>query len=257
MFFRSASRLPNRRCSLAATLAVFAALSACGGCLVPANRIETCQSQYHQLSERNKSLETTIANLEAECRKLRFERDQTEQELVTLDREAPAIFARLDNITQPPVATRTQLIELADESVGIVFDSARGSLILDPDTFFGAGGDLYVESGDTLGALATILAQPEIQSHRVLIVMDKVATLPSTPPKKSTYRAEKLAEFFRRWGISAERIGVSNYVGSTASALSTAEKTAHRTSHGSMEIYLLAEDMPVIGWNTSGHLPRR
>ena len=81
-------------------------------------------------------------------RKLRSERDQSEQELVTLDREVPAIFARLDNITQPPATTRTQLIELADESEGIDFDSARGSLALNPDTFFGSGCDRYVESGD-------------------------------------------------------------------------------------------------------------
>ena len=241
----------------AASLAIFMALIACGGCLVPANRIETCQSQYHQLSERNKSLETTIANLEAECRRLRSERDQSEQELVTLDREVPAIFARLDNITQPPVVTRTQLIELADKSAGIDFDSARGALVLDPNTFFGSGGELYVESGDTLGALATILAQPEIQSHRVLIVMDGVATSPTSPPHKATDRAEKLADFFRHWGISSERIGVSSYFASAAPAPSTAEKTAHRSSHGSMEIYLLAEDVPVIGWNTAGRLPRR
>ncbi|MEE2780942.1 MAG: hypothetical protein VX431_01965 [Planctomycetota bacterium] len=257
MFFRTASRSSSRRHTRAASLAVFVALIACGGCLVPANRIETCQAQYPQLSERNKSLETTLANLEAECRRLRSERDQSEQELVTLDREVPAIFARLDNITQPPVATRTQLIELADESAGIDFDSARGALVLDPDTFFGSGGDLYVESGDTLGALATILAQPELRSHRVLIVMDRDAATPSTPPQTPTYRAEKLAEFFRRWGISAERIGVSNYFASAAAAPNTAEKTSHRTSLGSMKIYLLAEDVPVIGWKTSGHLPRR
>ncbi|MDG2207342.1 MAG: hypothetical protein P8K78_05510 [Pirellulales bacterium] len=257
MFFRSTSRSSNRCYTRGATLAVFAALVASGGCLVPANRIETCQAQYHQLSERNKSLETMTANLEAECRKLRSERDQTEQELVTLDREVPAIFARLENITQPPLATRTQLVELADASEGIDFDSARGTLVLDPDTFFGSGGDLYVESGDTLGALATILAQPAIQSHRVLIVIDRDVAAQSTTPQSPTQRAEKLADFFHRWGISAERIGVSNYFASAAAAPSTTEKTSHRTSRGSMEIYLLAEDVPVIGWKTSGHLPRR
>ena len=222
----------------------------CGGCLVPASRIETCQTRYHQVSEKNKRLQTEVANLQAECRKLQNERDQSEQELVVLDREVPAMLARQQNIARPPKATEQQLEALASVTAGLQFDSNSGRLQLTPSTFFRAGSQLKIESGDSLGALAALFTEPEVQTHRVLIVSNGLAMSEPSISQQQFQRVVTLRDFFCQWGIEKNRIGISNY-GLGSKVLDGGQQKAPQVASGEpvMEIYLLADDVPVIGWN--------
>ena len=228
------------------------------GCLVPATRIDTCQARYHKLAEENKSLQTSVANLEAECSKLQAERDQSEQELVFLDREVPAIFARLQNITQPPRSTGKKLATLAADTEGLRFDPTRGTLQRDPELFFEAGNSLKVETGDSLGGLASVLSAPELQSHRVLIVIDEHQSAGSSRNQSPLQQAERLVDFFHQWGIPEDRIGISSYRADASTSHSNGAKMVQQTAPAtSMEIYLLADDVPIIGWNTPGQSLKR
>ena len=122
--------------------------------------METCQARYHQLSEKNKALQTEVANLEAQCSKLQTERNQSEQELVFLDKEVPVLFAKQRKLSQPPPTAGQQLAALADRTEGLDFDAKSGAISLTPAVFFRAGTELKVEAGDRLGTLATVLSEP-------------------------------------------------------------------------------------------------
>ncbi len=144
-------------CTLRILGASIACACLCTICLVPTPRMQSFQARYHQLSEKNKTLQTEVANLEAECRKLQAERNQSEQELVFLDKEAPMLFAKQQNISQPPSATGEQLSELASGTNGLDFDAASGAMSLTPEAFFQSGTSLKTASGEPLGTLASVL----------------------------------------------------------------------------------------------------
>ena len=225
-------------------------LCLCGGCLVPASRMETCQARYHQLSEKNKALQTEVADLHAQCSKLQTERNQSEQELVFLDKEVPVLFAKQRKISQPPPATGQRLAELADRTEGLDFDAMSGAMSLTSAVFFRAGTELKVEAGDPLGTLATILSKPDVCSHRILIVTNGFSEADLPTNQKHLQRAIALMEFFRQWGIEKNRLGVSNYGrGPQPGETLTAGSLPRFSGESAMNIYLLGDDVPIIGWN--------
>ena len=229
----------------------FVLVTLCCGCLVPASRMESCQVRYHQLSEKNKALQTQVANLEAAREKLQSERDQTEQELVFLNKEVPALYAKQRQLAQPPAITGSQLTDLAADTAGLEFDTASGALSLKTDIFFRPGTELKAESGEPLGALATILNAPSLQGHRLLIVAIDSSAGTRPAHQKNLQRAVALQEFFRGWGIQKNRLGISNYgyVSHDSDAIA-AEESPRFADSGQMKIFLLKEDVPVIGWDT-------
>ena len=161
----------------------------CSGCLVPASRMESCQVRYHQLSEKNKALQTQVANLEAACEKLQSERDQTEQELVFLNKEVPVLYAKQRQLAQPPAETGNQLTALAADTNGLEFDRASGAVSLKPDIFFQSGTALKTESGEPLGFLASIFNAPSLQGHRLLIVTSDHSSDAGPAHQKNLQRA--------------------------------------------------------------------
>ncbi|MEC8336596.1 MAG: hypothetical protein VXZ84_00470 [Planctomycetota bacterium] len=228
----------------------------CSGCLVPASRMESCQVRYHQLSEKNKALQTQVANLEAACQKLQSERDQTEQELVFLNKEVPILYAKQRQLAQPPAETGNQLTALAADTKGLEFDKASGAVSLKPDIFFRSGTALKTESGEPLGSLATIFNTPSLQGHRLLIVTRDSSAHADPTHQKNLQRALTLQEFFRGWGIQKNRLGISNYgYMSRDSESATPAESLSIADTGQMKIFLLKQDVPVIGWDTS-HGPR-
>ena len=222
----------------------------CSGCLVPASRMESCQVRYHQLSEKNKALQTQVANLEAACQKLQSERDQTEQELVFLNKEVPILYAKQRQLAQPPAETGNQLTALAADTKGLEFDNASGAVSLKPDIFFQSGTALKTESGEPLGFLASIFNAPSLQGHRLLIVTSDSSAGGRPANQKNLQRALALQEFLRNWGIQKNRLGISNYGHiSHGSESMTASESLPLADTGQMKIFLLKEDVPVIGWN--------
>ncbi len=212
--------------------------------------MESCQARYHQLSEKNKTLQTEVANLEAECRKLQAERNQSEQELVFLDKEAPMLFAKQQNISQPPSATGEQLSELASGTNGLDFDAASGAMSLTPEAFFQSGTSLKTASGEPLGTLASVLNESQVRSHRILIVTSGSSGINTLAYQKNLQRAISLMDFFSQWGIDKNRLGVSNYGSIPRSIGPTDAASGKRLLEQSvMKIYLLDNQVPIIGWN--------
>ena len=223
----------------------------CSGCLVPASRMESCQVRYHQLSEKNKALQTQVANLEAACEKLQSERDQTEQELVFLNKEVPVLYAKQRQLAQPPAETGNQLTALAADTNGLEFDRASGAVSLKPDIFFQSGTALKTESGEPLGFLASIFNAPSLQRHRLLIVTSDRSSDVGPAHQKNLQRALALQEFFRGWGIQKNRLGISNYGYVSRDSETTPAENLSLADTGQMKIFLLKQDVPVIGWDAS------
>ncbi|MEK6270579.1 MAG: taxilin [Planctomycetales bacterium] len=229
---------------------VIVSVCLCAGCLVPASRMESCQARYHQLSEKNKSLQTDSANLETTCRQLQSERDQSEQELVFLDKEVPSLFAKQQDISQPPAAAGRQLKELATGTDGLDFDAASGAVSLRPSIFFRTGTELKTESGEPLGTLATVFNESTVRGHRVLIVTSNSSRGDLPGHQKNLQRAITLMGFFRQWGIEKNRLGVSNYGNAPRPRdIAATENNPRLSEEAVMKIYLVDDDVPVIGWN--------
>jgi hypothetical protein len=116
--------------------------------------------------------------------------------------------------------------------------------------FFRAGTELKVEAGDPLGTLATILSKPDVCSHRILIVTNGFPEADLPTNQKHLQRAIALMEFFRQWGIEKNRLGVSNYGRGPQPGETLSVGSVPRVSgESAVNIYLLGDDVPIIGWN--------
>ena len=226
-----------------------------GGCLVPASRVRSCQARYHQLSERNKALQTELANLTAHSRKLEGERNQTEQELLSLDRQGRYLAESLSSPgsgRKLPAAVSAQLEKLAEDYQGMQYDPARGMVRIDPEALFARGNPkLAPAAGEMLSDLGSLLRLPEVQSRRVLIVAPQhsTATAEAEGPhaRLNVDRAVAVRDFLKAWGIPGDRLGVSSY--GPAQIAATGDATSPRETERPLEVFLLSSQVPVLGWD--------
>jgi hypothetical protein len=227
-----------------------ALLTVAGGCLVPASRVNSCQARYHQLCERNKALQTELANLTAESRKLASERDQSEWELVSLDRRrAESIWAGGYHDLPLPAETADDLRELATRYEGLQYDPEGKVIRLKEASLFLAGTKLKVEAGELLAELGALLNRPAAKDLRILVVAADKPDGGRSEMQENLGRAVSLANFFKSWGIAEQRIGISSY-GLAGRNEKRGEPIAGRVGNEGtgIEVFLLAPQIPVVGW---------
>lgn len=228
-----------------------ALLTVAGGCLVPASRVNSCQARYHQLCERNKALQTELANLTAESQKLASERDQSEWELVSLDRRrAESAWADGYHDLPLPAETADDLIELAARHAGLRYDPEGKVIQLEGTSFFLAGTKLRAEAGELLAELGSLLNRPAAKNLRILVVASDKPDGGRPEMQENLGRAVSLANFFKSWGIAGQRIGISSYGLSSRYGKRGEPIAAGVGNEGTgVQIFLLAPQVPVVGWD--------
>ncbi len=223
---------------------------------MPASRMRSCQSRYHQLAERNKTLQAELANLTAHSKQLEGERNQSERELLSLDEHNHHLVENIratDRGDTLPAALETQLSNLTQKHRALRYDERNGAIQIDPDVLFASGkSQLLPAAGEMLAQFGSLLREADENSIRVLIVAPQdfaagANRVERSDIKLSVDRAVAVRDFFKSWGIPEDRLGISSY-GPAQVATGRAEAGPAGTTRP-VEVFLLSPQVPVVGWN--------
>ncbi len=253
------------------SLAAIVLVTTSGCFLVPGSRLSNCHSRCCELTEKTQALESELANLDAHNRKMATELGQTEQELATLDTQLRAAEDRLANYESErsrfyrrfgrgkatlPRGIGDQLAKLAERYPSLHYDPTSGISKLDTDVLFDeAQAELAGDARQMLAEFATILRSPEAQDLRLMIAGHTDDRRISGGDTRDVYpnnwhlsaaRALAVADYLRVHGIDSSRMGVAGFASHQPIAANSTP--GNRQKNRRVEVFLVAPDVPVVGW---------
>ena len=258
--------------SVGRSIAIILPLAFCAlfsGCLVPSSRVATYRQQYQRLCEKNKALETRLLSLDAHSRKLEGQLTRAEDELAALDHrgradrrrlnnyeaERDAIYGRLGQGSIPP-SVSGQLAELARRYPSIHYDDRTGVAKLDADVLFDtAQADLRSNAKDILAEFATIMRGPDAHAMRMMVVGHTDDRRVEGAAARNVYpnnwhlgsaRALAVVDYLRVRGVGEDRMGMASYGKFQPVVANSSEPNRQRNRR--VELFLIAADVPVVGW---------
>lgn len=247
------------------------------GCMVPRARYYEALSQARSLREQHRAQAAEIENLRAHSRNVENQLMRTEQELALLedqlglDREQLANYQREHGELQeqlkglvwgiarlsPEVAA--QLSDLSRRFPDLQFDPLSGVSKLDTDVLFDSGSaEVKPGAEELLKRLARALCAPEAENFKVLIVGHTDDRQIQGKPVRELYpsnfhlssaRALAVAEVLRKAGLPDERLGIVALADHQPVAPNTSP--ADRQKNRRAEIFVMAPEVPVVGWAPS------
>jgi chemotaxis protein MotB len=253
-------------------------LLASSGCLfVPKTQLNSCQVQNRSLSEQNRAQLAEIENLRAHSRKLEDRLVRTEEDyallqersgldgtqLANYQRECSTLQRQFEGIVRSsprlsPVVSR-QLAELSQRYEHLKFDATTGVSKLDTDILFESGEvELKPGAKELLEGLVRVLKSPEGSELKVMVVGHTDDRPMAKKPARdryadnfhlSTARALAVADLLQQTGLPQQRLGVAGMGGHEPIAANTAPK--ERQKNRRVEIFVMAPDVPVVGWSDS------
>jgi len=236
---------------LAIALAL-AAILALPGCMATQDQLNAASAQNRALAEQNRAQLAEIENLKAHARDVENRCIRAEREMTSL--QEPLVGSR----RLPPSVSR-QLADLSRRCPALNFDPATGDGKLDTDVLFDSGqAELKPAAQAMLAELGRVLQSPEAGDLKVMVVghTDNVPLAGKSLRERyannfhlSTARALAVADCLRRDGLSERRIGVAGFgphepVAANATA-------ADRAKNRRVEIFVIAPDVPIVGWTDS------
>jgi chemotaxis protein MotB len=259
---------------------LFFAASVCvlPGCLfVPKTELNSAQTQNRVLSEQTKAQLAEIDNLKAHSRDLedrviRSEKQAAlmreracldQKQLEGYQRERDELYDQFKGLAfgrgrLPPELGR-QLAELSHRCPSLQFDAETGISKLDTDILFDSG-EAVLKPGATqlLDELVRVLKSPAAGDLKIMVAghTDNQKIVGPDAREKypnnfhlSTARALAVADRMKRAGLPESRIGVAGFgpyqpIASNATA-------QERQMNRRVEIFVLASEVPVVGWSDS------
>ncbi|NIP84432.1 MAG: OmpA family protein [Planctomycetales bacterium] len=241
----------------------------CSGCLVPASRVAAYREQYQQLCAQNQALEAQLRNLDAHSRKLESQLVLTEDELQTADRRGQVDRRRLENFQHErdeiyrrfgsgplPSGVGQQLAELARRYPGLHYDEPSGAAKLDADILFAtAEADLRPEGRQMLDEFLAILKSDSARTLRVMVVGHTDDRRIEGQQARDIYpnnwhlgaaRALSVSDYLRVRGLREDRLGVATYGKFQPIVANSSEPNRQRNRR--VELFLIAPEVPVVGW---------
>ena len=261
--FRSASWL---------TLALCGLLSA-SGCspFVPRSQLTAAQTQCRRLNEQVLAQQGEIAGLNTHRREVEDNLIKSERELAALDKQNQANLARLANYEREreqlysrlgvrggglPSGVGAQLAELAKRFPQLHFDPQTGMSKLDTDVLFATGeAELRPEAREMLTQFAGILRSKDAAGLRLMVVGHTDNERIVGPEVRQEFpnnwhlsagRALKVADFLRACGVPEKRMGVAGY--GQYQPLVANTSSGSRQENRRVELFLIAPEVPVVGW---------
>jgi len=244
------------------------------GCVVPQAQYDRAVCQSRELAERNRAQLAELENLRVHARHIENQLMRTEQELALLgeraelERQQLAAYQRAHDemveqvrgldAGQPAVSpvARRQLGELSRQFPDLKCDPKFGLAKLETDILFDTGrAELKSGAEPIIRRLVERLQSPEMADLRVVVVGHTddrriagrdVRELYPTNFHLSAARALAVAEAMRQAGLPEHRIGLAA-MGShepVAPNLSAADRQKNRRA----EVFIMAPDVPVVGW---------
>ena len=260
-------------CVLLAALVPF-----CGcGVLVPKSRVDALQTQNRALLERNRAHLAEIDNIKTHSRQTENHLMKAEESLAkmeekaNLDREQLANYRRerdqlheqfmgvVDARSRVPRAVSGRLAEISARYPGLQFDPATGIAKLNTDVVFDSGRvELKPGAEQLLGEIVHVLQLPDARDMKLVVVGHTDDRPIAKKPARDLYptnfhlsaaRALAVADQFRRLGLQAERMGVAGF--GPHQPIAPNVTASNRQKNRRVEIFVLAPDVPVVGWTDS------
>lgn len=254
-----------------------ALVASCGCTVVPLTQWKAIKAQNESLCERNKALSAQVENLQVHSRNTENQLMRTEQDLALLEQQLGLDRKQLANYLRereqlhqqfqelinrrtplaPEVSSR--LADLSKRYPSLKFDPQTGIAKLDTDILFDFGNSqLKPEADRVLGELVEVMKLAEAQDLKIMVVGhtdDKqVAKRPARDQYRSNFhlsteRALAVSETLGRLGLPEERMGVAGF--GAHQPIAPNMSPTDRQKNRRVELFVLAPQVPVIGWTDS------
>lgn len=254
--------------------ALGAFILALGGCVVPQGQFDALQVQNRGLAEQNRAQLAEIENLKIHNRNTEDQLKRTEEQLALVEERVGLDDKQMANYRQQSDLLREQfmgvvngrgtmpgqvgarLAEISKRYPALHFDPQTGIAKLDTDILFDSGKDeLKPGAEKVLAEMARVLRQPDAADLRLMVVgHTDDQPMAKTPEKDrfptnfhlSTARALAVAKQLRAQGIQQERMGVAGF--GAHQPIASNNSAADRHKNRRVELFVLAPDVPVVGW---------
>jgi chemotaxis protein MotB len=248
----------------------------CGCLFVPKTKLNEAQTENRVLTEQNRAQLTEIGNLREHAQALEDQLMQTEQQLALYneqngrdrrqlaryEEEHAALYRQYQALTRSaylPPSTGERLLGLARRYPSLQFDPATGISKLDTDILFDSGdAELKPCAREMLADLTRVLNSPEAKNLKVMVVGHTDAQLIGKKPIRekyadnfqlSTARALVVAQVLKHCGLPERQIGVAGFGACQPVAPNDTAQNRHKNRR--VEIFVMAPEVPVIGWTDS------
>jgi len=253
------------------------AVAALGGCLVPKSQFDALHTQNQSLLEQTRAQTAEIENLEVHCRNTEDQLIRAEENLALLEdrlglhqkqlsnyqREREQLHQQFQQASQwrsrVPAEVRNRLADISRRHPSLQLDPKTGIGKLDTDILFDTGTEQLKPGGDkVLAELVQLMQSPEAKDLKLMVVGHtddrQIAGRPLREKYPSNFhlsagRALAVAEQLRKLGLPEERMGVAGFAQHQPVAPNMTPKD--RLKNRRVEIFVMAPEVPVIGWTES------
>ena len=251
----------------------------------PRNALRQSQLRAHQLYEQNRQLAMERNGLGMTQSQLAAEKARMEQQYLATKQSLDAANARLQNLqasngqledqmrkvvqrpgTSPLSDDATlRLKKLKDKYPDFEFDAQTGVSKFSTDLLFNSGSDdVRPEAIKVISEFASIMNQSDARHLKVLVsghTDDRAVSKKGTQEKHqdnmglSAHRALSVLRTLRKSGIAETRMGVSGY--GMHQPVESNKTEASRARNRRVEIFVLAPDASVAGWDPDPNIDMR
>lgn len=265
--------MPTFRVALICVLAGLVAgpIGCCGGPSRAALRRDRSLAQRRawQLYQQNQMASQSAGGLAAERDQLRQQLGAAQQELANLKGERADLMKRYDNLVNmtkdgsSPLSqdATNQLSDLASRYPGFEFDPKTGVSKFHSDVLFSSGSsDVRPEAKPLLKEFAGIMNAGTSQELNILVVghTDDTRVVKAATRQKhtdnwglSTNRANEVVRTLTGDGVKSARCGSAGY--GPYQPLVPNTDAASRQKNRRVEIFVLAPNAAVAGWDNEAH----
>ena len=263
---------------------VLGAVPVLSGCLfAPKSQLNALKTQNDALIEQNRAQTSQIENLDVHSRNIEDQLMRTEEDLALLeeqlglDRKQSVNYqAERDQLHEQFMGlisgttdqngrlavtpeVRRRLAEIARRYPSLRFDPQTGISKLDTDILFDVGRtELKPGAQRVLGELVQLLKSSQGRDLKVLVVGHTDNRLIAKKPVREKYpnnfhlsanRALAVSDELRRLGLDDERVGVAGF--GPHQPIAPNMTSGDRQKNRRVELFVMAPDVPVIGWTES------
>ncbi len=254
------------------------ALGPFAGCTVlSVGDYQALKSQNQALAERNRAQAAQLENLQVHTRNTEDQLIRAEQDLALadeqrgLDRQQLANYqaerdrlheqfqSLMDHRSKVPPSVGGRLAEISAKYPSLRFDPKTGISKLDTDILFNVGtADLKPGAEQVLGELAGVLKSNEARDLKIMVVGHTDDQPVGRKPARdkfhdnfqlSTDRALAVSSMLNKFGVADSRMGVAGFGSSQPVAPNVTAKD--RQKNRRVELFVLAPEVPVVGWTDS------
>jgi len=267
-----------RTASLIQTAVVVAAAVFFSGCTtMPHNRMQTLRECNASLAQECEAKDARIACIEASRRELVDRVHQAEDQIAALSNrtnddgqllaqqrsEIDDLHSNYAGLARfgagVSAATESRLRQIAESFPNLRFDPETGIAKLDTDIVFESGDARLTPAADAfLRRLGGRLSEPDANDLKVMLVGHtddrRIAGRPTRQQfadnfRLSTERANAVAQMLREIGLPDNRIGVAGF--GPHQPIAPNMTSLDRQKNRRVEIFVLAPEVPIVGWTES------